>query len=151
MTMLDDLRARGLKVSVTKAGKLRVTPASKLTAADRATLREHGRALLALLALEAVFADQAAMDEADARATVAAADLRAQRENLRRKVDVMASWGEDKVAALAEAGKLTPTDIQLWRVVRGELLRRRYLDAMAGQLAERINRVARASTFRSGY
>jgi hypothetical protein len=143
MTMLDDMRARGLRVTVTKAGKLRVTPASRLTPADRTALRVQSKALLALLALDNILADEAARNEQDQRATVEAAEARAQREALMRKADVMATWDEGKVRALAAAGRLTPEDVQLWHVVREELLRRVWLQAIEGIPSDRLGCVVR--------
>ncbi len=118
---LASLAERGLRVSTTKAGRLRVEPRARLTAADRLYVSDHATAILAALALAELLAQDAADAEARQRARAEREAAEAQRLAERARRDTMAAWDEAKVVALVEAGKLDAAAVREWHEARREL------------------------------
>ena len=128
--LIAALRERGLRVSVTKAGKLRVEPKARLTDADRAHIRDHTAALLAALALESALTEDAVADDAAQARLVVAGEAAFRRRQERYRRDRLAVLDADRVRAMVDAGKFSAQDVAEWREAVDERLARLRVQAL---------------------
>ena len=141
---ISNLKARGLNVAVTKGGKLKITPASKLTASDRLYLATNAervtRAVQALAALDDVRRHEAAERARREREEQEQFDARQERRRREDRNLWLASLDEARVEALAGAGKLSAEEVSTWRLLRDELRRLMQHQYTAYQIAAELSR-----------
>jgi len=163
-------RARGLRVTTTKRGRLKVEPRSRLSRDEQEQLRAAGPAILGLLALERGREQDAAEDARQMQELLRTLAERSEAERIRLRLEAMAEWDEAKVLAGIDAGKLSADDVAGWRSALEGLERRfkrakgmalaanllgraaRIVRTLDGELAVEVGRPAgHPSTFNGGF
>ena len=133
--LIINLRDRAILIVPSGEGKLRVEPASKLTADERAFIKGHVPTILAALALDSLLtADLDAEEEEQSRAAGALQDKN-QRMIRQRRMDRLAILDEKTVRRLVEEGRMGVTDVTDWHDAVAALESRFKIHAMAAEVA----------------
>ena len=130
--LIDTTRARGIALRIEGNG----VKARGLRKDERSYLATPGigRAVAALLEVDALIRDEVEQRERDAAALIERLERSYRDEQERRTRDQIASWTLDKVVALAEAGKIGADVVRIWKVERAALERRMVLTMVSRSL-----------------